>query len=294
MANDGTSNRTVSAPARTWTPPAPDVSWPSWSQAQVLPRGVAIAFRQSNGRLMHPCKIDVSTGMPNGRTIYGYVGDDGRCHGISLDGFSASGSSIAYAGQPHSSSLYSLATAPSGPVPPSEGGWVAVRDARLPRGVFNRHDGRIACRGKVNNDTWPGYVNESTNQCDVFTHYGSTGRRSIRDYEVYQVIHCTSRDGTVPLTGDLFTSDGKCAYRSGSRTLITTNFTLNAPTSGGAYSVVGGRSFWLCRGAGFLGFTDLSPVGTTSRSCTDGSRTSHNTGRSTPVAYFSAPPDDRG
>lgn len=278
VANNGTGDRSVSPPAGTWAPGSASFSWKGWTANQLEPRGGAILFSQTNGRAMRPCASNENEGTPNATTVLGYVGDDGRCYGASVAGFSQTNAQTSYLGQATGFSRFALLMGATNEASllPTEG-WVSVRDARLPRGMFEAYGGNVACRGVQGSDRWAGYVNQTTKQCDLFTQYGQTRRASVRDYEVYRVIRCTTQQEKA--IGTLGTADKLCTYPLGGQTRTTDAYSAEVTLPGArtAYARVANEDYWLCYGQtitnlatgakrSFFGFTNNRG------GCTDGTQ----------------------
>ena len=303
VANDGTTSVGVSAPARIWRRPASPFSLLGWNANQIEPRGAAILFAQSNGRDMRACVVDDKVGTNDAKTVLGYVGDDGRCYGVALNGFSTSGTTVSYTGERKGYDHFSLvmrSTAADANLP--QEGWLSVKGARLPRGVFESYGGNIGCRGKQGNDTWAGYVNTTTKQCDLFTYYnGQTRRASVADYEVYRLVRCRVNANQ---NGTLATADNLCTYATSSGPRTTSTYTAYATASGprAPWAQVAGQKYWLCYGnlgtnqatgasTSFYGFTSRQ------NGCTNGTHSVTVGVRPPPgmaVQIHEAPADDRG
>lgn len=91
VVNDGSGKLEVDAPAMLLEPRAGiQLNWLHWSSGQIEPRGAAIVFAQDNGRQLRACAATEGAG-PSAKSVFGYVGDDGRCYGVELDGFRREG-----------------------------------------------------------------------------------------------------------------------------------------------------------------------------------------------------------
>jgi hypothetical protein len=315
VVNDGTGKLDVDAPALLLEPRAGvPQNWLRWSSSQLDPRGAAIVFEQDSGRQLRACAATEGTAT-SVKTVYGYVGDDGRCYGVELDGFSRVGSVVQALGDRKGYDSFMLlmkGEMTGDALLPSEG-WLTVKNALLPRGVLHRV-GRgdiplaqpIACRGKQGNDTWPGHLDESTKRCQLFTSYnGTTGRASVADYEVVRYARCQTGSGPSVAAGTLGTADGSCTTSSGKTQSFWPYRTGRMPTSNGQYSTVAGKSYYLCGASTnhgtkhFLGFTNMVfPHTSQLNGCTDGTNSAQakpdNSSPATRVWLFPAPGDDRG
>jgi hypothetical protein len=306
VAHDGTNDATVGPPVRTWKPGAASLTPTAWTTNQLDARAGLILFVQPNGRAMRPCAVDDGAGTPQAKTVLGYVGDDGRCYGVAVNGFTATGTTVSFAGERKGYDSFSILLQgnPADAHLPAEG-WVSVKDARLPRGVFESFGGNTACRGRRGSDMWPGYVNPTTKQCDLFTYYGGrTGRASVGDYEVFRTIRCSFGTAASRTYGTLGTADKLCTYSTptGPATTATYNTEVISAGTRVPYSRVGNSSYWLCSGSkltndstgerrSFFGFTN-NPEG-----CTDGTNTVNLTkdrGFNPLVTVYAAPADNRG
>ncbi len=316
VVNDGTGNLEVDAPAYLLEPRAGVTqNWLRWSSGQLDPRGAAIVFAQDNGRQLRACTATEGTGA-TAKTVYGYVGDDGRCYGVELDGFTRSGDVVQAVGdrKGYDSFMLLMRDEMTGDaLLPSEG-WLTVKNALLPRGVFHRvghasipGPGPIACRGKQGNDMWPGHLDESTKRCQLFTSYnGTTGRASVADYEVVRYARCRVGSGPLMTGGTLATADGACTTSSGKTQSFSPFRTGRMPPSNGQYSTVGGKGYYLCAASvisngtrHFLGFTNMVfPHTSQLNGCTDGTNSAQakpdNSSPTSKVWIFPAPGDDRG
>lgn len=316
VVNDGSGSLDVSAPALLLEPRAGvPQNWLRWSSSQLDPRGAAIVFQQDNGRQLRACAASEGTGTA-AETVYGYVGDDGRCYGVELDSFTRSGATVQAIGtrKGYDSFMILMKGEMMGDaLLPSEG-WLTVKNGLLPRGVFHKAGhpavpvaSPIACRGKQGNDTWPGHLDEATKRCNLFTWYNeTTGRASVADYEVVRYARCTTGSGPHVTGGTLATADGACTLANGTKTQSFAPYRRGAmPPSNGQYSTVGGKGYYLCAATTinngtkqFLGFTNkVFPHTAQVNGCTNGTHSVQanrdNDGVSK-VWILPAPGDDRG
>lgn len=291
VVHDGSGRLEVDAPALLLEPRAGVTqNWLRWTSAQLEPRGAAIVFEQDGGRQLRACAAAEGTGT-NVETVYGYVGDDGRCYGVELDHFARVGDKVQAIGDRKGYDAYMLlmkGEMTGDALLPSEG-WLAVKGALLPRGVLHKAGhaavpgaSPVACRGKQGNDTWPGHVDPGTRRCNLFTYDNGTTRRAlVADYEVVRYARCRSTANDAR-GGTLATADGVCTLTDGTKTpsFSTYRTGILAP-SNGEYSIVGGKGYYLCAATTvsngtkqFLGFTNVVfPHTAQLNGCTDGTTT---------------------
>lgn len=316
VVNDGTGRLEVDAPAMLLEPRSGiQQNWIRWSSAQIAPRGAAIAFEQDNGRQLRACTAVEGAGT-SAKTVFGYVGDDGRCYGVELDELRREGTTVQAVGTRKGYDAYMLLMKGdmTGDALLPEEGWLSVKSALLPRGVLHRAGhpevpgpSPIACRGKQGNDSWPGHIDDATKQCRLFTSYqGVTGRALVSDYEVVRYARCTVGTGASVKAGALATADGLCTLPDGSKTqLYSFDRAGTMPPSNGQYSTVGGKPYFLCAASAtggtkrFLGFTNMViPHTSQVNGCTDGVNSAqgkpNNPPSATRVWILLAPGDTRG
>ena len=315
VVNDGSGRLEVEAPAMLLEPrQGIQTNWLRWSSNQIAPRGASVAFAQDNGRQLRACTA-LEGGGASAKTVFGYVGDDGRCYGVELDGFRREGSSVQALGTRKGYDVYMLLMKGDmvGDALLPEEGWLTVKSALLPRGrlVTGGHPevpgtAPVACRGKQGNDWWPGHVDDATKRCQLFTYYQeTTGRASVADYEVYRYARCTVGNGASVKMGSLSTIDGLCTLPDGTKSNLFASYQPVAPPTNGQYSTVAGKGYYLCAAAGnggtkkFLGFTNkVFPHTSQLNGCTDGTNSAqakpNNTGSGTKVWILHAPGDTRG
>lgn len=305
----------ATTPALLLEPTPSNTTWLRWSSNQLEPRGAASVFRQPNGRVLRACAVEAGTGQLT-KTVFGYVGDDGRCYGVFLADLQPSGSQVRVVGTPTGYDDYQLLMSggTTGTALLPQDGWLSVHSAILPRGVLESYGGGPVCRGRQGTDMWPGYVNAQTKQCDLFTYYGDkTARVSVADYEVHRWTHCFDT-GSNPFVGTLGTADKLCTYQDNKGQLRTTNLYRRMrqgvkETPNNPMTRVGGKAYWLCRGvkaAVNISYTDEVLLGFTNKpgtiangfrdGCTDGvtTWTGKSQGTRPTVNLHSAPTDDRG
>jgi hypothetical protein len=319
VVNDGTGQLGVSPPALLLEPrEGISVSWLGWSSTLVEPRGAAVVFEQPNGRMLRACSVNVGTG-PSAETVFGYVGDDGRCYGVELDGFTGAGTNVQAQGARKGYDNYMLlmrGTMTGDAVLPQDG-WLQVRGGLLPRGVLHRLRtpqvsgmSAVACRGKQGNDTWPGLVNETTMRCNLFTYYGGkTGRAQVADFEVVRYAQCLVGNAPSQIEGSLGTTDGLCSYNTARGRQTTASFSFyrgrtTAVSNTGPITTVAGTGYYLCSASkhndskNILGFTNMVfPHTAQINGCTDGSldvRAAPDNQGDAKVWIMRTPTDDRG
>jgi hypothetical protein len=314
VVHDGSGKLEVDTPALLLEPrEGVPQNWLRWGSGLIEPRGAAIAFAQDNGRQLRACAAEAA-GAP-AKTVFGYVGDDGRCYGVELEGFRREGNKVQALGERKGYDSYMLLMRGSmtGEALRPEEGWLTVKSALLPRGRLLRagHPGvpgasPVACRGRQGSDWWPGHVDDNTKQCRLFTSYqGVTGRAAVSDYEVFRYARCTLGNGVSIKMGELSTIDGLCTFPDGSKTQVFSTYVPPAPPTNGQYSTVGGKGYYLCAAETnggtkkFLGFTNqVFPHTSQLNGCTDGTSSAQahpsNSSPQSKVWILLAPGDTRG